>query len=161
MLEITSPLGNIFHDNEFQNIESGDFERLYISRIDLEKKILRRKTDQGTDIGLKLDIGVKLRHGDILIYGETKIIVEQMPEKIVSIRLKNKHKTDVLILLGHIIGNRHRPISIQDDHVLFPIQTDLEIEVFSKLFKNIIDYVDISVGEQVFLPHLDADVYDH
>ena len=45
---------------------------------------------------------------------------------------------DVMTLLGHIIGNRHRPISIQSEEILFPIQADSEKEVFTKLFQNII-----------------------
>ncbi len=161
MLEVNSPIGNIFLDEEFDELKSKNFERLKISRIELEKRILRRKTDRGTDVGLNLEPGVKLRHGDVIKNGDMKIVVEQLPEKIITVRLKNKKMTDVMVLLGHIIGTRHRPISIQGDEISFPIQADSEKEVFTKLFHSIINHIDITVEEQIFSPQLGADVHEH
>ena len=161
MLEVNSLMGNIFHDKEFNDLKKENFEKLKISRMELEKRILRRKTDRGTDVGLNLDPGVKLRNGDIIKNGDTKIIVEQLPEKIIIVKLKNKKMADVMVLLGHIIGNRHRPISIQGDEISFPIQADSEKEVFTKLFQSIINHIDITVEEQIFFPQLGADVHEH
>jgi urease accessory protein len=161
VLEVNSPVGNIFLDEEFDDLKSKNFERLKISRMELEKRILRRKTDRGTDIGLNLDTGVKLHNGDIIKNGDTKIVVEQLPEKIITVKLKNEKMTDVMVLLGHIIGNRHRPISIQGDEISFPIQADSEKEVFTKLFQSIIIHIDMTVEEQIFSPQLGADVHEH
>jgi len=161
VLEVNSPIGNIFHDEEFDDLKSGNFEKLKISRMELEKRILRRKTDRGTDIGLNLEPGVKLRHGDVIKNGNMKIVVEQLPEKIITVRLKDKKMTDVMIMLGHIIGNRHRPISIKNDEISFPIQADSEKEVFTKLFQEIINHIEMTVDEQIFLPHSGADVHEH
>ena len=161
MLEINSPIGNIFHDEEFDEIKSRNFERLKISRMELEKRILRRKTDRGTDVGLKLDPGVKLCHGDVIKNGDIKIVVEQLPEKVISVRLKTKNIIEVMVLLGHIIGNRHRPISIQKEVISFPIQADSERDVFTKLFHSIINHIEITVEEQIFFPHSGADVHEH
>ena len=44
MININSILGNIFKKT---NLENNNFEKLKISRIDLEKRILRKKTDLG------------------------------------------------------------------------------------------------------------------
>ena len=85
MININLILGNIFKET---SLESTNFEKLAISRIDLEKRILRKKTDLGTDIGINLDSGIKLQHGDIIGNNETKIIVEQIPEKVISVKLK-------------------------------------------------------------------------
>jgi urease accessory protein len=161
VLKVNSPVGNIFHDKEFGDLKNENFEKLKISRIELEKRILRRKTDRGTDVGLNLDPGVKLRNGDIIKNGDTKIVVEQLPEKVITVKLKNKKMADVMVLLGHIIGNRHRPISIQGDEISFPIQADSEKEVFTKLFQSIINHIDITVEEQIFYPQLGADVHEH
>ncbi len=90
-----------------------------------------------------------------------EIVVEQLPEKIITVRLKNKKMTDVMLLLGHIIGNRHRPISIKDDEVSFPIQADSEKDVFTKLFQNIINHIEMTVEEKIFFPHSGADVHEH
>jgi len=161
VLEVNSPAGNIFLDEEFDDLKSGNFEKLRISRMELEKRILRRKTDRGTDIGLNLDPGVKLRHGDVIKNGDMKIVVEQLPEKIITVRLKNKEMTEIMVLLGHIIGNRHRPVSIKNNEISFPIQADSEKEVFTKLFQNIINHIEMTVEERIFSPHSGADVHEH
>jgi len=161
VLEVNSPVGNIFLDEGFENLKNGNFEKLKISRMELEKRILRRKTDRGTDVGLNLDPGIKLRHGDVIKNGDMKIVVEQLPEKIITVRLKNKKMTDVMVLLGHIIGNRHRPISVKSDEISFPIQADSEKEVFIKLFQSIINHIELTVDEQIFYPHSGADVHEH
>ena len=157
MLNINSILGNIFKDT---NLEYASFEKLIISRIDLEKRILRKKTNLGTDVGINLNSSTKLQHGDIIGNHETKIIVEQMPEKIISVKLKENDEK-IAILLGHIIGNRHRPIAIKDKMILFPIQEDSELEIFQRLFKEIIDSIELEIQEEIFLPHTSADVHEH
>ena len=157
MLNINSILGNIFKDT---NLEYESFEKLIISRIDLEKRILRKKTNLGTDVGINLNSSTKLQHGDIIGNHETKIIVEQMPEKIISVKLKENDEK-IAILLGHIIGNRHRPIAIKDKMILFPIQEDSELDIFQKLLKEIIDHIELKIEEEIFLPHTSADVHEH
>lgn len=161
MLEVNLPVGNIFHDEMNYDKTDETVEILRLSRMELEKRILRRKTDRGTDIGLKLDLGIKLHNGDIFESGNRKIIVEQLPEKIISVKLKTEKKMNVLILLGHIIGNRHRPISIKKESILFPIQANSEKEVFTKLFHSIINDIEITIKEEIFSPHSDADVHEH
>ena len=157
MLNINSILGNIFKDT---SIEYASFEKLIISRIDLEKRILRKKTNLGTDVGINLNSSTKLQHGDIIGNHETKIIVEQMPEKIISVKLKENDEK-IAILLGHIIGNRHRPIAIKDKMILFPIQEDSELEIFERLLKEIIEHIELKIKEEIFLPHTSADVHEH
>jgi len=161
VLEVNSPIGNIFVDEGFDELKNGNCEKLKISRMELERRILRRNTDRGTDVGLNLEPGVKLRHGDVIKNGDMKIVVEQLPEKIITVRLKNKKMVDVMVLLGHIIGNRHRPISIKGDEVSFPIQADSEKDVFTKLFQNIINHIEITIEEKIFFPHSGDDIHEH
>jgi urease accessory protein len=157
MLNINSILGNIFKDT---SLECANLEKLIISRIDLEKRILRKKTNSGTDIGINLNSSTKLQHGDIIGNDKTKIIVEQMPEKVISVKLKENDEK-IAILLGHIIGNRHRPIAIKDKMILFPIQEDSELEIFERLLKEIIEHIELKIKEEIFLPHTSADVHEH
>lgn len=163
MLTITSISGNIFHDRGYESLKTGNFERLKISRSELEKSRIRRLTDKGTDVGLALSSGEILHHGDVLSNNEKTIVIEQLPEKVISIRLRNEKtsRVDLLVLIGHIIGNRHRPISIKNDIVSFPIQADSELEVFEKLFYDIINDVELSIEEMIFNPHTGARVHDH
>jgi len=87
--------------------------------------------------------------------------IEQLPEKVISVRLKTKNMPYLMGLIGHIIGNRHRPISIQGEEISFPIQADSEKEVFTKLFQSIINHIEMTVKEQVFYPSSGADVHEH
>lgn len=161
MLKISFPIENIF-DKSYNKSNSEDFEKLYLTRMELEKKILRKKTDHNTDVGISLESGIKLHHGDIISNkGGIKIIIQQLPEKVISIKLKTKSLIDVMVLLGHIIGNRHRPISVGNDEVLFPIQSDSEKEIFTKLFQNIISYIEITIKMQIFSPQTGADIHGH
>lgn len=160
MLKIISPIGNIY-DKEFKDLKDGHFEKLYLSRIELEKRILRKKTDHGTDVGISLEQGVKLHSGDIIDNGKTKIIIQQLPEKVISVILKTKSMIDVMVLLGHIIGNRHKPIHIGEDEILFPITDDSEKEIFTKLFQSIIHYIEITIKEQIFFPQTGNDIHGH
>jgi len=157
MITINSILGSIFKE---ENLEKESFEEIKISRIDLEKRILRKKTNLGTDGGINLDSSIRLQHGDVIGNNEIKIIVKQIPEKVISVKLK-ENTQNIGIILGHIIGNRHRPISIEDKIILFPIQEDSELEIFQRLFKNIIDHVELNIKETIFLPHTSADVHEH
>ena len=162
MLEVNFPLGNIFDEYDKNKIkQSKQYEKLKLTRIELEKKILRRTTDFGTDIGLRLNPGIKLQNGDIIENKDRFIIIEQLPEKVLSVKFVKRKKIIVLVLLGHIIGNRHRPISITDEEILFPIQADSEKEVFTKLFADIIDDIEISIKKKLFSPHKGANVHEH
>ena len=157
MININSVSGNIFKETSLRN---ENFEKIKISRVDLEKRILRKKTDSGTDIGINLDSGVKLQHGDVIGNDEVKIVVEQIPEQVISVKLKENDQ-NIAILLGHIIGNRHRPIELKEKSIVFPIQEDSELEIFQRLFKEVIDHIELKIEKAIFLPHTSADVHEH
>lgn len=167
MLTITSILGNIFEDktmmNKFNEAESKKFcEKLKISRHEMERNRIRKKTDADTDIGLVLDSGLGLHHGDVLLSDDTKfIIVEQLPEKTIVITLDSKIGATQLIIIGHIIGNRHKPISIEENTISFPIQADSEVEVFEKLLGEMAEHIDIQVIEQIFQPQHGMYSHEH
>ena len=157
MININSILGNIFKGIDLEN---ENFEKIMITRIDLEKRILRKKTDLGTDVGINLDSGIKLQHGDVIGNEKIKIVVNQIPEQVIRVKIKENNQ-NIAILLGHIIGNRHRPIAIKDKMILFPIQENSELEIFQRLFKEIIDSIELKIQEEIFLPHTSADVHEH
>ena len=167
MITISSVLGNVFYDTEyaekFKKLRgTSNCELIKMSRSELDKTRLRRNTDKGSDVGMVLSTVSKLHNGDVLLSdSERLIVIEQIPEKVISIKTKeNSEKT--LVTLGHIIGNRHRPIQIEKDgKVIFPILSESEIEVFRKLFSNIIDSIDIKVEERIFEPQNGMDVHEH
>ncbi len=168
MLTITSIIGNIFDDKKlmtkFKQMESRkNCERLKFSRLELERGRIRKKTDLGTDIGLVLDSGTRLHHGDVIVSNLKKfIVIEQLPEKVILIKIKNlKDNQSRSVTLGHIIGNRHKPIVINDDVLSFPIQADSEVEVFKKLLSGVMNNVELKVEEQIFQPQHRMYMHEH
>jgi urease accessory protein len=159
VLAVTSVTGNIFANRrlaeKYRRMKAaGRCERLTISRMEMEKLRLRRTTDRGTDVGLVLEPGSRLHHGDVLD-AEKFIVIEQLPEKVVSISIK-KNDAGVAALVGHAIGNRHRQIAVDHDTISFPIQAESEVDTFRKLLPA---GVKLKVTEQVFLPS--GEVHSH
>lgn len=168
----TNIMGNIL-DDDF-NSSKEDLDRVRISRANMTKSRQRVTTVAGADIGISLDRGQTLRHGDVL-QGDglgRLVVVEQIPEMVATLRLvvtdldggghdKTDHRLPVLV--GHIIGNRHRPISIKENgaSIVFPIQDNTEIETFERLLAVAAGRVEISAGEEIFVPDAGADVHGH
>jgi len=160
VLRSVSIVGNIFIENGSQILKEKAFEKLQISRNDLEKNRLRRTTDKGTDISIILERGSKLQHGDILNHGESFIVIYQTPEKVITVKTK-EDSFELLVLLGHIIGNRHRPISLENRSVTFPIQAESELEIFERLFAPIIGKIEMNIEEKIYIPDQRMDVHEH
>lgn len=162
-------MGNVFHDKQlkekFEKLrKTENCELIKFSRVELDKTRIRRNTDKGTDVGVVIDSTKRLHNGDILLSNPEKfIIVEQMPEKVISIKTKRPNENpELLVTLGHIIGNRHRPIQIdKNGRIIFPILAESELEVFKKLFSKVIDQIDIKVEELIFEPRNGTDVHEH
>ena len=165
MLIVNTVLGNIYKDDQLakkieDSKEQGKFRRLLLSRIEMEKSRLRKKTDDGFDIGFVLEPGTKLQHGDVISESDETILIEQLPEKILTVKFKQNDK-NMFLLVGHIIGNRHRPISIRNETISFPIHDNSEMELFERLFHEVIHEIDLSIDEQRFIPHTSMDVHEH
>lgn len=170
MLTINSIIGNIFQDphlgDKFKKLSSTEkCEKIRISRIELEKNRFRRKTDKGTDVGIAIESDMKLHNGDVLLDELDKfVIIEQMPEKVISISVKGDlyNAKRILPIIGHIIGNRHRPIQINDDGTIyFPIMAESEMETFSHLFGDLVNHMDINIQERIFEPENGVNVHEH
>lgn len=157
MLPVISVAGNIFADRHLaakyrRAKAAGKCERLLASRMEMERLRLRRRTDKGTDIGLVLEPGNRLHHGDVLAAKGKFIIVEQLPEKVISVRLKKgslEQMIGLAALIGHVIGNRHRPIAVNQGTISFPIQAESEVDTFRNLLPA---GVKMEITEDVFLP---------
>ena len=165
MLIVNNISGNIYkNDNLAKKIQEvkqhGTLRLLLLSRIEMEKSRLRKKTEDGFDIGLVLESGKKLQHGDIILESSETILIEQLPEKILTVKFKDNN-TELFLLVGHIIGNRHRPISINNKTISFPIHDDSEMELFARLFHEVIDKIDLTVDKQRFIPHVSMDIHEH
>ena len=159
---VTSILGNIFTEKAMarsyrKKLDGGNAEHLYLSRFEMDRLRLRRKTDRGTDIALVLEQGNRLRHGDVVEIPGRHIVVIQLPEKVMSVRLNGNDSMEMAkaaALAGHAIGNRHRPISVEGQTISFPAMADSELTSFKKLFRGL--GVELFTEEKVFLPTVET-----
>lgn len=160
IVTVHSVLGNVFHNRRLSSKrarmkEAGACESLPVSRAEMERLRLMRKTDMGTEVGIVLEPGNKLEHGDVLLDdGKKFIVVEQTPEKVASVRIKEKDPDKIArlsALVGHAIGNRHRPIAVNDDgSITFPVMADSELDLFRKLLPA--GKIELEIETRIFQP---------
>ena len=176
MITINSTIGNIYHDDNlrkrYEEMSSQSLlESLRITRMEAQRVRMRKTSSKGTDIAITMTPGTKLRHGDVLMVANDKMItIELEPENLAVIQIKdNIHEHDdddddavqVPVTIGHAIGNLHRPIKLEGRKIYFPIQTDSEIEMFKKIFGPLSDHLEISRTKKVFEPEVGMDVHEH
>ena len=168
MLVINSILGNAYNEKHLDSKihtakENNTLKRLFLTRTQMEKSHLRTETEDGLEIGLSLEPGTVLRNGDVLEINSNLIIIHQLPEKVIRVNIpENEWSPNLLIQLGHIIGNRHRPISITSNgSVLFPIHDETELELFQNLFHEIIHHITLNVEDEIFVPNEGMNVHEH
>jgi urease accessory protein len=173
ILQVSYIVGNIYRNkklmSQYLSLRSaGRAEVLKINRFEAERVRLRRMTDRGTDLAILTSDGTKMNHGDVLVATNKRfIIVQQEPELVMTIRMRAIRPISKLIsvsaIIGHIIGNLHRPISTEykSKHIVFPLLSDSEYLLFERQFSKVLDYVELKVEHVVFLSNQGADIYEH
>ena len=151
LIKVDSIVGNINNDKNFKEkykemTARKTCETIKISRLESQRVRMRKLSDKGTDVALTLPAGTKLRHGDVIVMTENKMVVVGIePEDVIMIEIRdNIHEDDIIkvpVRVGHTIGNLHRPIKLEGNKIYFPIQADTELEMFKKLFEPINEHL--------------------
>lgn len=95
---------------------SKQVETVTIDWFERDKKLLRKTTSSGEDIGIRVDS--PLNEGDILYEDDTKIIaVEIAPCDLVSVNVGSMQEMGRLCFE---LGNRHLSLSISENNVKCP-----------------------------------------
>lgn len=168
MNKINSVKGNINTNPELNQrflslVKSDELEFLELSRFELEKTRLRKKTNRGTELGIVLQ--KSLQEGDVLD-SDKFIVVKQSKEMVACITLQKRPADstelfEILVYLGHTIGNRHRPISIEGGKIYFPIHSEEEIQTFAMLLSKYKEMIKLEAKQQVFKPQTGMNVHEH
>jgi len=171
MITINSIIGNMYHDEnlrkQYQDMSSQSLcESIRINRIEAQRVRMRKTSSKGTDIALIMTPGTKLRHGDVLLVTNDKMVIMELePENLAVIQVKDNipehDAVQVPVTIGHAIGNLHRPIKLEGRKIYFPIQTDSEIEMFKKIFGQLLDHLEITQAKMVFEPEEGTDIHEH
>jgi urease accessory protein len=171
MILIEKILGNVIANSELKSIyekmkKEGKVETISIGRLESERVRMRKMSDKGTDIALTLPQGSHLHDGDVVSQNQNSmIVVRQAPENVAVVSLRANipidHLFQVALTIGHTIGNLHRPLRIDKNSAIFPIQTSSEVELFKKLLSTLRDQIDIKTENVVFEANLGSDVHEH
>jgi urease accessory protein len=168
MVTATSVLGNIYHDTSLKEKyhRQAFCETVKISRLESQRVRMRKSTDKGTDIAIILPPGSKLRHGDVVLLSDEKmVVVELEPENVAVVQVTQNipkdHLIELPVRIGHTIGNLHRPIRLEGNKIYFPIQSDNELDMFRKLFGHLNEHLEIKSAKMVFEPEEGMDVHEH
>src|ERR687883_127400 len=171
LITISSVIGNIKKDSnlreKYDEMSRRDTcETIKISRLESERVRMRKTSDKGTDIALMLPQGTHLKHGDVIMLTENKMIVIQIEaENVAMVTIKSNLDHDDIfklpVTIGHTIGNLHRPIKIEEDRIYFPIQADSEIDMFRKLLGSVNEHIEINKTKIVFEPDEGMNIHEH
>jgi urease accessory protein len=171
LITASSVLGNVSSSRELKrkydemNAKKA-CETITVSRLESGRVRMRKTSDKGSDIALILPPGTKLRHGDVLVMTEDKMVVIGIqPEDVIGIEIKsNIHADDLIevpVKVGHTIGNLHRPVKLDGNKIFFPIQADTELDMFIKLFKPMMEHLEIWKTKMVFEPEDGTEIHEH
>lgn len=141
---VNAIVGNIFEDRslliKLQRMKRlRRHEALRLTREEMQKLRLRRRTARGTEILIDLLSRLPLRNGDVLEESRNRLIsIEQKPELVVGVMLKRAvSMPETLIrisgLVGHAVGNRHRSIAIRHRTIYFPVMNEADATAFRKV----------------------------
>lgn len=109
---IENILGNI---NNFE-VNTRDIDEVNIEWYEVNKRILKKQSKNGKDIGIRLEKPSKLQDGDILFFDEKEIVIVSILQcDVISI------VPETMEAMGRIcyeIGNKHIPLFFNDREVL-------------------------------------------
>ena len=178
MLTITTILGNIKKDPLLnqkyeESFQKNLVENVIIQRSESEKVRMRKTSDKGTDIGFILPSRTRLKDQDVVFLDNTKMILVKLSPELVAVLSFKSHPSyehreqnyfdliNIAIKIGHTIGNLHRPLKLEENKIIFPIQTIDEIDLFKRLLSNLKDHVIITSDKIIFEPDQGFDVHEH
>ncbi|HIK38863.1 MAG: urease accessory protein UreE [Geminocystis sp.] len=98
-------------------------EKLPLQWHETGKRLLRGKTDKGTEIGISLEKTGSIKDGDVIYCDEERVVVvEILPVDLIMIEPGNMEE------MGHacfLLGNRHLTVFIEENKVFTPYDSTL------------------------------------
>lgn len=171
-------------------LKNNTLETITIQRSETEKVRMRKASDKKTDVGFILPSRTHLKDGDVAFLDDSKMIVIKLSPELVAIlnikkyshnhphshgddnrgnntekdshdRDSDNYSTNIAIKVGHTIGNLHRPLKIDKNNIIFPIQSPDEINLFLRLLSDLKDHVEIRSDTLIFEPDQGFDIHAH
>lgn len=141
---IEKVIGNLKRDAEMFPINQKRMDAVVLDWFECDKKILRKQTTSGMEIGIRLKGDGHLHDQDVLYEDDEKIIVvEVRPVKAITFYSDDVNE---MVQFAYLIGNRHAPLFYENQKLAIPFDKPMEAMLEDKSFA-------IEV-EQVCLMHL-------
>lgn len=135
-----------------KNIEIANrrIELIQIEWFEANKRIQRRKTNEGTEVAIRfMKEGQHLHQDDVLYMDEDRIIaVDILPCDAIQV---TPHSMTEMGSVAYEIGNKHLPVFIQDDLILIPYEEPIFKWLNAsgyhteKVHKKLLNIVNVSV----------------
>ena len=129
------------------DVDKYHIETVILSSDDLNKKIIRVKSDHGNEFGIRLDKGQKLQNGSAFFIDDHHVLaIGVESQDLIVISPKDM---DEMGITAHILGNTHKPIEVKDakiylevdpvveHHYLYDAQGECHQEISSRLKKRL------------------------
>jgi len=106
-------------------------ERLAVDAARAGRRLLRGRTDAGSDVTLEVPRGTYLRHGAVVSDdGESIVVIERIAEPVLVVR-STAASCDARVAaaarVAHALGNQHVPIEVLGAEIRAPITTTAEL----------------------------------
>lgn len=102
------------------SVENRKVDKVYVEWYELEKKLLRKTSESGEEVGIRLtgQPGGHLHEGDVLFADENRILVADiLPCELTVVPV---HSMQEMGRLCFELGNRHLTLSIEEHQVKVP-----------------------------------------
>jgi urease accessory protein len=128
-------LGNSIEDASLsERIEkacsSGHCLEVYISQTDSLKGRIHAHTTSGVAVGIVKSRDWSLRDGDVFETQQGKLLLIHLQNQKVMVLRFTKPVSDravELVHLGHVLGNHHWPIIVQNHQIYIQLAADVEV----------------------------------
>ena len=125
---ITKVLGQL----DEKKINPEKLDKVSIDWFDCDKKILRKSSESGLEIGIRLDETRRLMDGDILYEDESRVIaVEIVP--VDAITFTGHHSLE-RVKFSYLVGNRHAPLFLEGEKMAIPYDEPMFLMLKGKGF---------------------------
>ena len=170
MLVLNHVLGNTKTDErlglEIQRKEKlHEVQHVGLAFHDASRRRLRVTTSAGQSVGIDLGNADALRDGDVLVGEDPTMmfVVDVAPTEAMALRMSKELPPDQLfefgVRLGHMLGNQHWPVTVENDIVYTPLTIDkkvMETVVRTHGFDGVVwEFVPVEPGDvPSAMPHI-------
>lgn len=125
-------LGNVARDSHLAElIARENYLEVVLNQNDRAKGRIYTNTDCGVTIGIVKSRDLLLQSGDLFKTDAQKLLLVRLEEpKCLVLDFSTWQKDLIpirLVYLGHVLGNHHYPIAIQDDKIYVELTTEPKI----------------------------------